>query len=97
MVPNYRPSDQRERVCSSVRQHRPGPGPSPGSFDFGGGDGDAVAFLEDLVSGAGLPVDPDQVVLGSSGLQVLIEKLGDGGARFDVDMISEPTAVVVNQ
>ena len=67
-----------------------------GTFNLGGGDAHAIAFLEDLVRGDGLPIDADEVIGGPPVRNALGEEFLDGRAFGDFDVIGETGTVIVD-
>jgi len=53
--------------------------------------------LEDLVGGRRLPIDANEVIAGAAVGHALSEELFDREARFDVDVVGEAAAVVVDE
>ena len=68
-----------------------------GTFNLGGGDAHAIAFLEDLVRGDGLPIDADEVIGGPPVRNALGEELLDGRAFGDFDIIGETGSVIIDE
>ena len=77
------------KVIGSLRLRR--------AFDLDRCERNSISILQHLIGRARLPVDANQVTVGGSGLHSLLEQLRDGRSISDFDVISEPSAIVVNE
>jgi len=66
------------------------------ALDLRGCDRHAIAVGQHLIGGHRLPVDADQVIVLFAATDALVEQSTDGRAVFDVDMVSESAAVVID-
>ena len=64
------------------------------AFDLCGRDTDPVAFFEDLIRGARLSIDADEVV-GRLAADLIEEQIFDSRVVFDFDIVGEPSAVII--
>ncbi len=66
------------------------------AFDLRGRDRHAIAVGQDLIGRHRLPIDSDQVVVFFAAADALVEQVSHGRAVFDVDVVCEAAAVVVD-
>jgi hypothetical protein len=67
------------------------------TLDFPRRDRDPVSFMKLLPRGAWLPIDTDQKILGAGVRDACVEQGFDVRALFDVDVVGETAAVVIQK
>ena len=62
-----------------------------------GSERNTIPWLQNLICASRLPVDANQIVLGTTIGKLFLEQFRDGNAVADFDMVGEAAAVVIDQ